>query len=437
MHTPQQQAPAENSPRTSGSLLRNRHVQAILASNLLLQLGIWIRNFAILLYVADRTNDDPIYVSLISVAEFAPIFLFSFIGGTFADRWKPKLTMVWCDVLSAASVFVVLLTLLFGSWQTIFFATLVSAILSQFSMPSGMKLLKRHVPEAQLQSVMAMFQTLMAIFMVLGPMIGTFVYQNFGIEVSIAVMGVMFLLSALVLSFLPKDEAVAKPAAGDQSFRRELTEGFRYVFSRTVLKTLGGTFALAGLAVGLIQPLMLFVAIQNLGMDKEFLQWLLVANGAAMLVGGGLVFGLSKKISAPKLLAIGMLASMVCTVGIGWSTDIPLTIVFQVVNGLFFPCIHIGINTMILQNTEEAFVGRVNGVLNPMFMGMMVVGMSVAGVFMNVTSLLTVYAVGGVLFLAGSFLLVPLFKLGSGDTPPGGANTETNAEQPEATPASV
>lgn len=425
MHTPEQpgvQAPAQS---RSGSLFRNRHIQAIMISNLLLQLGIWVRNFAILLYVTDITNNDPRYVSLISVAEFAPIFIFSFIGGTFADRWRPKRTMVWCDLLSAASVFAVLLTLLFGSWHAIFFATLVSAILSQFSMPSAMKLLKRHVPEEQLQQVMAMFQTLMAIFMVIGPIIGTFVYQYYGIYISIAVMGTMFLLSAATLSFLPKDLTASKDGAADHNFKREFVEGFRYVFRSKVLKTLGGTFALTGLGVGLIQPLTIFIAIENLGMDKSFLQWLLMASGAAMLVGGGFVFSISKKISAAKLLALGMLASTVSTIGIGWSTSIPLTIAFQVLNGLFFPCIHIGINTMILKNTEETFIGRVNGVLNPMFMGMMVVGMSASGLIMSATSLFSVYLFSSVLFLVGTLLLIPIFKLSGGN--PAGDGTSARA----------
>lgn len=412
-----------NGAQGAPSLFRNPHVQAILASNLLLQLGIWVRNFAILLFVTDMTNNDPVYVSLISVAEFVPIFLFSFIGGTFADRWRPKRTMVWCDLLSAVSVFVVLLTIVFGTWQMVFFATFVSAILSQFSMPSGMKLLKRHVPEAQLQRVMAMFQTLMAIFMVIGPIIGTFVYQTYGIYVSIAVMGIMFLLSALVLSRLPKDQKTANENGGSGAFGKELAAGFAYVFRNRVLKTMGGAFLLAGIAVGVTQPLAIFIAIENLGMDKTFLQWLLMANGAAMLVGGGLVFAVSKKLSASQLLALGMFVSAVCTVGIGISTNIPLTIALEVLNGLFFPCIHIGINTMILQNTEESFVGRVNGVLNPMFTGMMVVGMSVAGVFMGATSLVTVFSFSGVMFFLGMLLLVPLFKLsrspGTGNPQPG------------------
>jgi MFS family permease len=394
----------------AGSLFKNRIVLAIMTSSFLLQLGIWVRNFAILLYVTDITNNDPLYVSLISVAEFAPIFIFSFIGGTFADRWKPKLTMVWCDFLSAISIFVVLLALMYGSWYAIFFATLVSAILSQFSMPSAMRLFKQHISTEQIQTVMAMFQSLMAIFMVIGPLIGTFVYQKYGINTSIAVMGVMFLLSALVLLVLPRDLEKEKTDV-ESNFKKELADGFRYVLSKQVLKVMGGTFAVCGLAVGLIQPLMIFVTIENLGLTKDFLQWLLMANGIGMLIGGGIVMGIAKKISPQKLLALGIFASMIFTIGIGWSTNSSLTIAFQALNGLFFPCIHIGINTLILKNTDESFVGRVNGVLNPMFMGMMVVGMTASGLMKEPLTLFGVYLVSGILFLVGALLVVPLFKL--------------------------
>ena len=93
----------------SPKLFSNRVFQAIIVSGLFLQIGIWVRNFAVLLFVMEHTNGDPFAVSMISVAEFAPIFIFSFIGGTFADRWNPKKTMVWCDILSAVSVFAVLI----------------------------------------------------------------------------------------------------------------------------------------------------------------------------------------------------------------------------------------------------------------------------------------------------------------------------------------
>jgi predicted MFS family arabinose efflux permease len=223
-------------------------------------------------------------------------------------------------------------------------------------------------------------------------------------------MGVMFLLSALVLLVLPRDLEKEKTDV-ESNFKKELADGFRYVLSKQVLKVMGGTFAVCGLAVGLIQPLMIFVTIENLGLTKDFLQWLLMANGIGMLIGGGIVMGIAKKISPQKLLALGIFASMIFTIGIGWSTNSSLTIAFQALNGLFFPCIHIGINTLILKNTDESFVGRVNGVLNPMFMGMMVVGMTASGLMKEPLTLFGVYLVSGILFLVGALLVVPLFKL--------------------------
>jgi MFS transporter, DHA3 family, macrolide efflux protein len=403
------QGDLQNPGKPQKSIFANKIVLAIMASNFLLQLGIWVRNFAILLYVTDITNNNPIYVSLISVAEFTPIFIFSFIGGTFADRWKPKLTMVWCDLLSGVSVFAVLLALIYGSWHAIFFATLLSAILSQFSMPSAMRLFKRHVPDAQLQSVMAMFQSLMAIFMVIGPIIGTFVYQKYGIYVSIAVMGIMFFLSALVLTRLPRDPE--KEEITENNFKKELADGFRYVLSSRVLKVMGGVFAVSGIAVGLIQPMAIFLTIENLGKTKDFLQWLLMANGIGMLVGGGLVMAVARKISPQKLLALGIFVSMIGTILIGWSTSPTLTILLNVFNGLFFPCIHIGINTLILQNTDESYVGRVNGVLNPFFMGMMVIGMTVSGLIKAPVTLFGVYLIASIFFLIGTLLIIPIFKM--------------------------
>ena len=388
----------------------NQFIQAIMLSGVFLQIGIWVRNFAILLFVMDKTGNDPFAVSLISVAEFAPIFLFSFIGGTFADRWRPKNTMIWCDVLSAFSVFIVLLTIVYGTWEAVFFVTFISAILSQFSQPSAMKLFKIHVPGNQLQMGMAMFQTLMAVFMIIGPVLGTLVYQRFGIYFAIGVMGVAFLMSAGALTFLPPDQREEKEKPG-ADFWGELAEGFRYVWRNKVLTVLGGTFVVCGFAVGIIQPLGIFIVIERLGLQKESLQWLMAVNGVAMLLGGGLTMGLAKKIVPQKLLAIGLLVSAISVAGGGLSTSIAVTFSLQFLSGLFFPCIHIGINTLILQTTREEFVGRVNGVLNPMFMGAMVTTMSLAGWLKLQFSLVTMYEVSGALFFTGMLLMVPVFKL--------------------------
>lgn len=392
------------------SLLKNPFIQTILSAGLFIQLGIWIRNFAILLFVVEKTKGNATAVSLISVAEFAPIFIFSFIGGTFADRWKPKRTMIWCDILSALSIFVILIALLFGSWKFVFFATLVSAILSQFSQPSNMKLFKVHVPAEQMQAGMSIFQTMMAIFMILGPVIGTFVFQQAGMVVSMGIVGIAFLMSALILTKLPKDPDEEK-VEHTTSLWEEMKVGFQYVWSRKILVYLGGVFAAAGLGIGLIHPLTIFLVTERLGLDKEYLQWIFAANGAAMIIGGGLIMVISNKMAPHVLLLIGMAVNAIGIFIIGWSEMFWLTLVTEFFIGLFMPALHIGINTIILKNTEEKFVGRVNGILTPLFMGAMVITMSLAGVLKEQFSLFSIYQVSALLFIIGILVMVPMFKI--------------------------
>ncbi|MDA1532910.1 MULTISPECIES: MFS transporter [unclassified Bacillus cereus group] len=391
-------------------VLKNRFVQGILASALFLQIGIWVRNFAVLLYVMEMTKGDAFAISMISVAEFAPIFIFSFIGGTFADRWKPKQTMVWCETLSSISVFVVLITLMFGTWKIVFFVTLISAILSQFSQPSGMKLFKQHLSAEQIQLAMSIYQTIFAIFMVLGPILGTFIFHSFGIYISIIITGIAFLLAAAVLLFLPKDLENDNEKK-EITLLQEMLDGIKYVKKKKALTLLGLCFMAAGLGIGLIQPLGIFIVTEQLGLSKESLQWLLTVNGAGMIVGGALAMVFAKNVAPQKMLIIGMLGQAIGIGIIGYSTNLWVTLTAQLFSGLALPCIQIGINTLIIQNSDTDFIGRVNGILSPLFTGSMVVTMSIAGSLKEMFSLSMMYEGTALLFIIGLLFILPIYNL--------------------------
>lgn len=391
-------------------VLKNRFVQGILASALFLQIGIWVRNFAVLLYVMEMTKGDAFAISMISVAEFAPIFIFSFIGGTFADRWKPKKTMVWCETLSSISVFAVLITLMFGTWKIVFFVTLISAILSQFSQPSGMKLFKQHLSAEQIQLAMSIYQTIFAIFMVLGPILGTFIFHSFGIYISIIITGIAFLLAAAVLLFLPKDLENDNEKK-EITLLQEMLDGIKYVKKKKALTLLGLCFMAAGLGIGLIQPLGIFIVTEQLGLSKESLQWLLTVNGAGMIVGGALAMVFAKNVAPQKMLIIGMLGQAIGIGIIGYSTNLWVTLTAQLFSGLALPCIQIGINTLIIQNSDTDFIGRVNGILSPLFTGSMVVTMSIAGSLKEMFSLSMMYEGTAFLFIIGLLFILPIYNL--------------------------
>lgn len=393
------------------SLFRNRFIQAILLSEMFMLIGIWVRNFAVLLFVVEMTHGDAFAVSMISFAEFAPIFVLSFIGGTFADRWRPKRTMIWSDLLSAVSIFGVLGALLLGSWRIIFLVTLFSAILSQFSQPSGLKLFKMHVPPEQLQASMSLYQTIFSVFMIFGPVLGTFVYETCGIYISVAIMASAFLMSAAVLLFLPPDHDMNVDKTTFSSILQEMKAGVHYVLSKRVLKLLGGCFLFAGLGVGLITPLFIFLVTEHLGLSKDYLQWFMMLNGIGMILGGVVAVGLAKKLAPQKVLLTGLFIIALSTSILGLSKVVWLTMTFQFINGIAIPLIHSGINTIMLQNTENSYVGRVNGIFNPLFSGAMLITMSLLGVVKSVVSLVVIYQMAAILFIFSLLIILPMIRL--------------------------
>lgn len=390
-------------------LLRNGFVRAVMISTLFSQLGIWIRNFAILLYVMEVTGGDSFAVSMISVAEYAPIFIFSFIGGVFADRWRPKKTMVWCECLSSLSVFVVFAILENGAWQAVFFATLCSSILSQFAQPSGMKLFKNHVRDEDAQACMSLMQTLTSIFMVLGPVLGTWVYEQAGIEASIGLTGVCFLLSAIAMVFVPADQK--QPNRRENvSLLVEMGEGFRYVFVNKLLLKLSLCFALVGLGVGLISPLGIFLVTERLDLPAEALKWITIPYGAGEIIGGIVTFALAAKANPRRLLMIGLLINGAGILLSGLSTALWLTMTAQFIIALLQPAIFVGNSALVMRHTDQSFIGRVMGIRTPLMTGAMLLAMSAAGMLKNALSLAVVYELAGFCFIAGLLIMIPLVR---------------------------
>jgi len=404
-------------------ILQNRFLRTLILSRLCVQVGVWVRSIAVLMFVMDKTGGDPFAVALISAAEVAPIFLFSIIGGMAADQFRSKRMMVLCDFLSGLSVLAVMAAMMSGAWKAVFFATLFSSVLSQFSEPASMKLYKQHVPPHQMQSSLALYQTLMAVFMLAGPLVGTMVYQVYGVDMSLAVMAGAFLLSAFVLSFLPREKEGAAAAGPEPKISREVLEGVRYVWRVPVLRWLGAVFMMVGLAMGLLDPIGVFIVTEQLGLPKEDMQWLMMSAGAGMVVGGLVTMSMAGRLRTQTMLTGGLLMLAISLGVVGYSTSVPLTLGARFLGGLCMPLIMSGINTIMIQHTNERYIGRANGVLSLAYMGTMTLAVGLSSHLMEMMSLSALMELATGLLMIGVLLSLPLAKHlvppGTGEKPSG------------------
>ncbi|SDC37626.1 Predicted arabinose efflux permease, MFS family [Paenibacillus sp. CF095] len=387
------------------TLFRNKAFLIVTGSDLLQNLAIWIRNMAILYYVMDRTQGSPIAVSLITVLEYAPIFVFSIIGGALADRWNPKRTMILGDILSALSIVMIIGVLSSGYWQILYVATFVSSIVSQFSQPSSLKIVRRNVKGEHLQSAIAITQSGQSLFLILGPIVGTFIYTAMGIQASMYALLILFLISALLLTFLPKD---ATQREKNTSLLADIKEGWQYVARSRSLKMLSLVFICIGLSAGLISPLGIFLITERLGLEATSLQFLSGASGIGLLIGGGIAAAVSGKLNQTLTLIVGVLCLAVATMGEVLSSWFWLTLVISFLSSISLAFINVIISTYLVTRIDEHLIGRVNGTITPLFIGSMLLGSSMAGVLMNSTSIYIVYAISVTVMMLG---IVPAMRI--------------------------
>ncbi|BBI31365.1 sugar transporter [Cohnella abietis] len=387
-------------------LLKNRIFRIILASDIIQQSAIWIRNMALLFFIMEQTNGNPMAISLLTILEYAPIFVFSIIGGLLADRWNPKKTMIAGDLLSAASIAVIILLVESSWWQAVYGAVFVSAILSQFSQPSSAKMFKSHIPEEDVPSAIGITQSMSSLFIILGPILGTTIYQWAGLSASLIVLPVLFLISAAILSFLPKEVVVAEKTKS--TFRADLSAGLQFVNSEKSLKKLFLIFSVIGLAAGLVQPLEIFIVTERLGLSKEHLQWFVAADGIGLLIGALITVVFTGLLSLRYLFPVAVFFLGVTFAVEALSVWPILTGVFRFANGILLAIVNTAVGSYIITKIPTEMVGRVNGIFTPISMAALLLGTSSAGVLAQMLGILPVYIMAAVICW---IVIGPSFKL--------------------------
>jgi predicted MFS family arabinose efflux permease len=383
-------------------LFKNRVFRIVMATDIVQQTGIWVRNIAVLFFVIEKTQADPVAVSLVSVAEYLPMFLFAYLGGTLADRWNPKHTMIIGDTLSALSVVGVLLAINLGAWQGIFFVTFLSTVITQFSVPSSAIVFKRFVPSEYINAAISLSQALMSLFLIAGPVIGTLLYATLGWAVSLSLIAVLFLLSAAIQLLLPGMARDREDKAA--GLLGEMKEGIEFLREHRKISTLLLLLCIFCFGQGLLQPLTVFILDQQLGLGKESLQWFFAVAGVGLLVGAGLSAVYSARLSTRLVLVVGFLSYAVCALVEVFSVYPLLTGGMYFLNGIVTAFVQVAVSAPLIKDVDEDKVGRINGLVTPILMAGLLLGSGLSGVVMKETGLLPVYLVSAGVMVICSLL---------------------------------
>lgn len=383
------------------NLIKNRVFVTILVTDIIQQMAIWIRNIAIMFFIMDLTNKDPLAISALNFIEYLPMFLLTFVGGIIADRYNPKKIMFFGDLFSFISFIILGVVISKGYIGAIFLVVLVSASVTQFSYPSSQKYFKEYVDKDSIDKAIGISQLLSSGFFVIGPFIGSQFYFNFGIDKTLMIISVLFLISIALILTLPNKNFEKIKSSG---FIEDIGLTFKYLNEKEILKLLTKMFFVVSFAMGIANNLDIFLVTDRLGLSEEFYQFFSGIAGVGVIIGGGIYLLVSKHMNIKVLyILIGVFSITVFFEG--YSTNAVLTMMLQFIDNVLGGILSGYVMTLITKVTDQEYLGKVNGVTSTLMTFGIMVGTIFSGIFMKYASIVFAFFVASIAFLISFTIL--------------------------------
>lgn len=390
---------------TARAALRHRAFRIVWLGTLASNVGTWMQNVLLGAYGYTLTRSAT-YVGLLFFAQLGPLLLLSNVGGVLADWLDRRLLLLW--VQAQQLVFSVVLALLATSdrpsEELIFLCVLIIGIGNALGAPALSSILPTLVPKPDLPGAVSLQSVQMNLSRVVGPAIGAVIYAGVGAAPVFFINAATYLFAVAALLAVEYPRHPAAPAAGGVLAR--LGEGFRIARAdpliRRVLVVLV-TLSFFSLAfVGLMPA----IAAIDFGIPARSVEYgvlyALFGLGAALgAISVGTWFAHSSKarLIRPALAAFGVLLASFALV----RSPAPALILAPVLGYAYFVVIT-SLSTVLQEHVDDAVRGRVIALWIMGFGGTVPLGVLLAGVVANATSLTIVLLAGAVVaFVLAAF----------------------------------
>jgi predicted MFS family arabinose efflux permease len=282
-----------------------------------------------------------------------PALVLGTFAGVFVDRWSHKWTMVIANLLQVGLVLLIPLT---KSLPVIFIVYLGMSMINQFFFPARSATIPELIPEETLLSANSLFAIGMVSSIIIGPALGGWIMDVYGLDLAFYVDALTFLVPAIAVGCLALPQT--KLAAASLALTGEWREGLRLVRHSADIQA---ALLLGGVAIMQIASLSVLGIIlldQQVGVGAAGLGALMSSVGIGMLVGAIIQNFLKRYFSHKHLAAIGTTVTGLSIIVLPWLTSLLLCLACTLMLGLGLATVQANVQT-ILQSAPEQMRGRV------------------------------------------------------------------------------
>ena len=351
-------SPTSASAPERGDALRSRTFRTLLFSELVSLIGDRLVIVALVALVYEQTRSAAT-VGILMLLKAVPAVALGGIAGALGDRWNRQWVMVGANLAQGLLVLLIPMT---GSLTVLFVTYFAMSVVNQLFVPARAATIPDLVPPAALMSANSMFGAATVGAIAIGPAVGGWVGERFGLDAAFYLDSVTFLVPALAVALVRLPATGGSPGIGGRGLGVQTRAGWQFVRrDQRLLVALAGTVG-AFLVVGVMSVLGVVVAKDTLGLGTGGFGTMMSAMGVGMLAGVVLVGrrGSGARIDRSRLGLIGLLFTGLTLGLLPMVTLVPGAMLLAAVMGAGVLTVQISTQTT-LQGVPREIRGRVLG----------------------------------------------------------------------------
>ncbi|HXR99495.1 MAG TPA: MFS transporter [Pyrinomonadaceae bacterium] len=382
-------APVVNSKpstsRRSGMFraLSHRNYRLFWTGAFLSNVGTWMQAVAQGWLVLQLTN-SPFWLGLDGFMATAPAFVFTLVGGAFADRIDRRRLLLYTQVvagIAALALAGLVATHVVNRWMVLGFSFVTGCCMSLAS-PSYLALTYDLVGREDLANAIALNSTQFQLSRVVGPTLAGIAFRVFGLAGCFFANGLSFIavVAALWMVRMDRRSSSEAPAVKARSaILRDIVEGFVYVRNRprvSSLLLLASVNSLFGAPYFTLVPI---YARDIFHLGATGLALMMGTSGGGAFFGALLVTYLGDFRRKGWFVLGGAILFGICITGFALSSRLTMSLVFLFGVG-FAVVVSVALtNTLLQKLVTDEMRGRVMSMFILSFMGTIPIGNIAAG----------------------------------------------------------
>jgi predicted MFS family arabinose efflux permease len=367
-------------------------------------IGTWMQKLAQSWLVYDISG-SAFYLGLDAFLGEIPIFLFSLVGGVFADRTSRRKLLIMSQIIQMACAFTLAVLVFFGlrTIVPILALSFVVGLAQSFGGPAYSALVPTLVDAEDLPNAIALNSIQFNLARVIGPVLGGIALKKLGATWCFGLNGVSFIAVIITLAII---RVRFTPARSGQSVLDSMNQGFRFIRQRESMVTLiflAFSMTLVGFPIIAFLPVF---ARQVFHAGSDGYTALLSSSGLGAVAGALIVAALGRKRNLGKAALIMLLAFGVAMTSFALSRNLILSCIFLFLAGAAMVGVFAMVSSLVQLITADEMRGRVMSVYNVAFRGGMPLGsIVIGGIIQNLGAPPVIAFNGAVLFLLALWFL--------------------------------